>query len=375
MHTILISILTLTFFLHAKTTNYADAIKSLHVPPGYQISLLAPVPGARSLTHAEDGTVFVGSGAFSNPYKRVYRLKDWNKNGAIDKDEVEILIDGLNNPNGVAYRKGSLYVAEINRILVFKNISQLPQGKKLDIKDAAILPQKFPSDTHHGWKFIRFAPTPNDKWLYVPVGAPCNICEVKEPYAALHRINVEGTESEEIANGIRNTVGFDFNPATGNLWFTDNGRDNLGDDVPGDELNEVTATGQNFGFPYCHQGTIADPEFNKDGAKVDCKKTKAPATILAAHAAALGMRFWNKEIVIAEHGSWNRSKKNGYKVSTVKNGKYQDFITGWLDQKTQKNWGRPVDVDVQADGSLLVSDDGMSDTPTTGAIYKVQKTK
>jgi len=355
---------------------YEEALKNLRLPAGYQISLVAPVPGARSIARGDDGTLYVGSGAFSNPHKRVYRLKDWNKSGKIESDEVEILIDGLNNPNGVAFRKGSLYVAEITRVLVFKDIAKTAKGKTLAAKDGTALPQTFPSETHHGWKFIRFAPAPNDNWLYVPVGAPCNVCESEPIYSAIHKINVDGKEIETVASGVRNTVGFDFHPDTKNLWFTDNGRDMLGDNMPGDELNELTSTGQNFGFPYCHASNINDPEFNKDGKKLDCTKTKTPVSVLGPHVAALGMRFWNKQIYIAEHGSWNSSKKQGYKVSTVRfDGKkyiYEDFVTGWLNEKTQTVWGRPVDVEALPDGSLLISDDGLKNSDFSGAIYKVQ---
>jgi len=270
---------------------------------------------------------------------------------------------------GVAYRDGALYVSAVNRILRFDDIE-----RKLDSPPPpVVVTDAYPTDGHHGWKFIAFGP---DGKLYVPVGAPCNVCEPDAAkYAIITRINADGSGREIVARGVRNSVGFDWNPQTKDLWFTDNGRDALGDDVPPDELNHVTATGGNFGYPYCHAGTIADPEF---GSKHACSEFIAPAQRLGPHVAALGMRFYTgtqfpaayrNQIFIAEHGSWNRSQKIGYRITLVKldaSGKaisYEPFAQGWL--QGQQAWGRPADVLVAPDGSLLVSDD------SAGAIYRI----
>ncbi len=358
-------------------------VSTLKVPPGFKISLWAKVPGARSLTKAPDGTVFVGSGGLTGRVNVVYRIKDWNKNGKIDGDEVETLIDGLNNPNGVAFRKDSLYVGEIDRVLVFKGVLNVPKGQPIKYSEGKALPQKFPDKHHHGWKFIRFAPPPNDHWLYVPVGAPCNVCTAPTPmFNAIHRIDVNSDKLETVAVGVRNTVGFDFHPTSGNLWFTDNGRDMLGDDIPPDELNELSVKGENFGFPFVHGRGIADPEFK---APVGFKSSP-PRVEFGAHVASLGMRFYRGtkfpgykgKIFVAHHGSWNRSKRSGYRVVVVSGAKdkwtSEDFITGWLDEKTEKVWGRPVDVEELSDGSLLISDDGVRVDPQSGAIYKLEYT-
>ncbi|HYN21803.1 MAG TPA: PQQ-dependent sugar dehydrogenase, partial [Thermoanaerobaculia bacterium] len=227
-------------------------------------------------------------------------------------------------------------------------------------------------DRHHGWQFIRFGP---DGLLYVPVGAPCNICESKDPvYAAIHRMKPDGTGLELFASGVRNTVGFDWHPETKELWFTDNGRDWMGDDAPPDELNHAPRAGLHFGYPYCHGNGIPDPEF---GRRRPCAQSVSPAAVLGPHVAALGMRFYTgamfpaeykNRIFIAEHGSWNRSKPIGYRVMTarVENGRaadYKVFAEGWLDGRNA--WGRPVDVQVMPDGALLVSDD------EGGVIYRV----
>jgi len=282
-------------------------------------------------------------------------------------------------PNGVAVKDGALYVAEVNRVIRFDGIeTKLPNaGTPVVVYD------KYPSDRHHGWKYLRFGP---DGWLYVPVGAPCNICEPKEPYASITRLKPagvapSGTGSENwtmeiYASGVRNSVGFDWDPRTKEMWFTDNGRDMLGDDVPPDELNHAPRAGMHFGYPYCHGGEVKDPEF---GSKRACPEFTPPAQKFGAHVASLGMRFYTgsmfpreyaNRIFIAEHGSWNRSKKSGYRVmmAKVENGKVVDygvFAEGWLDKGTEEAWGRPVDVLVMPDGALLVSDD------SGNAIYRI----
>lgn len=341
-------------------------ISKLSVPPGFKIEVYAEVPNARSMSLSPSGILYVGNRSEEN----VYAVVDEDKDGHADK--IYKVASGLNTPNGVAFKDGNLYIATISQILRLDNIeANLSTPPK-----PVIVYDKFPTDQHHGWKFIAFGP---DKKLYVPVGAPCNICKSEKPvYASITRMNADGTGMEIFASGIRNSVGFDWRPETGKLWFTDNGRDNLGDDVPADELNTAPDAGMHFGFPYCHQGNIPDPEFGKGK---DCSNFTPPVQLLAPHAAALGMRFYTgkmfdssytNQIFIAEHGSWNRSTPIGYKVSLVKldaAGKslgYTVFAQGWL-QADGKVLGRPVDVQVMQDGALLISDD------YSGVIYRVSK--
>lgn len=313
------------------------------------------------------GTLFVGSIAPNT----VYAVTDSNKDGIGDK--VRIIASGLNRPNGVAFKDGALYVAEINRVIRFDDIeSRLDNPPPFEV-----VRDTFPKDQWHGYKYIRFSP---DGWLYVPVGAPCNACERDdERFATLMRMRIDAGRPEIFARGIRNTVGFDWHPETHELWFTDNGRDYLGDNLPPDELNHAPSRGLHFGFPYRYGKNIADPEFGfkkPDGHFVAC------AMPLGAHVAALGMRFYianikskkafpavyNNRIFICEHGSWNRSKKSGYRISsvTLKDGKadrYEVFMDGFLNG--EEPWGRPVDLCLMDDGSMLVSDD------FAGAVYRV----
>ena len=271
-------------------------------------------------------------------------------------------------PNGVALLGKSLYVAEVHRILRFDDIEE-----HLDAPPApVVVNDSFPRKTHHGWKYIRFGP---DGWLYVPFGAPCNVCEPKAPFAALYRMHPDGTGLESVATGIRNTVGFDWNPADQELWFTDNGRDMLGDHLPPDELNHAPKPGLNFGFPYRYGDNVPDPEF---GAKAPAGVTfTPPAQCLDPHVASLGMRFYTgkmfppqyrNQIFICEHGSWNSSVRVGYRVTvvTLKGGKpvsYKPFLEGFL--KDDNVSGRPVDISIMPDGSMLVSDD------YSGSIYRI----
>lgn len=338
-------------------------LDKIELPPGFEIAVYADnVPGARSLTLGANGTVYVGTlGA-----GKVYAVIDQDQDGKAD--EVRTVAEGLNSPNGVAFRDGSLYVAEIHRILRFDDVAQVPSGghKPVVISDA------LPRETHHGWKFIAFGP---DGWLYVQVGAPCNIC-APDPkrYANIMRMKQDGSGLEVFARGVRNSLGFDWNPQDRTLWFTDNGRDWLGDDSPSCELNHAPKAGLHFGFPYCHEGTVADPQF---GAERRCREFTPPVAKLGAHVAPLGMRFYTgkmfppdyaNRIFVAEHGSWNRSKKVGYRVVAVDVGnrkavKQQVFAAGWL--QGEESWGRPVDVLVMPDGALLVSDD------QAGVIYRI----
>ncbi|MBK7374168.1 MAG: sorbosone dehydrogenase family protein [Chitinophagaceae bacterium] len=338
-------------------------LDKITLPPGFSISVFAEVPNARSMCWGEKGTLFVGN----RSKDKVYAVLDDNKDGKAEK--VFVIDDRLNMPNGVAFRKGSLYVAEVNRILRYDGI----ENRLGNPPEPVVVNDKLPSDKHHGWKFIAFGP---DDKLYVPVGAPCNICEKEnEIYASLSRMNPDGSGLEVYASGIRNTVGFDWHPATKELWFTENGRDNMGDDMPAEELNHAPKKGMHFGFPYCHQGDTPDPEF---GNKRNCSEFTPPAKKLMPHAAALGMRFYTgkmflpeyrNQVFIAEHGSWNRSEKSGYRVTMIRleNNKvvqYVPFATGWLNNNG-KVTGRPVDIEIAADGAMLVSDDAR------GAIYRI----
>lgn len=329
----------------------------LVMPEGFSISIFAEVQNARSLALGRKGTVFVGN----RGEDKVYALEDRNKDGKADARHI--IAQGLNMPCGVAFHKGDLYVAEVSRLLRFKNI----EDNLANPPTPEVVYDDYPTEAHHGWKFIGFGP---DGKLYVPVGAPCNICKSeKEIYASITRMNPDGSEREVYAHGVRNTVGFDWHPLTKEMWFTDNGRDMMGDDIPPCELNRIDRAGQHFGYPYCHGGTIADPKY---GDRRSCDEFVAPAQNLGAHVAPLGVRFYTGDMfpkkyknqaLFAEHGSWNRSKKSGYTLSLarVENGRtvtsYEPFIHGWLDDASQEVWGRPVDVLNMPDGSMLISDD------------------
>ncbi|HEY1325688.1 MAG TPA: PQQ-dependent sugar dehydrogenase [Casimicrobiaceae bacterium] len=336
-------------------------LDTIKLPPGFAIELVARVPAAREMTWGARGTLFVGSFQ-GNVYAVTFP-------GA-GQPVVKTIAKGLRQPVGVAFRDGALYVSAVSRIVRLPDI----EAHLDDPPEPVVLTDRFPSDGAHGWKFIAFGP---DGKLYVPVGAPCNICEPNpDRYATINRIDADGSGLEVVARGVRNSVGFDWDPRTKDLWFTSNGRDWLGDDAPPDTLNHVTRLGEHFGYPYCHAGEISDPEF---GRKHPCSDFAAPAAKLGPHVASLGMRFYTgnqfpaeyrNQVFIAEHGSWNRSRKIGYRVTVVRldaSGKaasYQPFAEGWL-QRSQA-WGRPADVLVAPDGSLLVSDDG------AGAIYRIR---
>ena len=340
-------------------------IDKIQLPPGFRIEVFASgVKNARSLARGAKGTIFVGTRSAGNVYAVV------DANGDHKADRVVTLASGLNMPNGVAFRDGALYLAEVSRVHRFDDIEARLEAPPKPV----LLNDAFPTDRHHGWKFIAFGP---DGWLYVPVGAPCNVCDRSgsdRRYASIMRMKPDGTGAEVYAEGVRNTVGFDWHPQTKALWFTDNGRDMLGDDRPPDELNTAPKAGLHFGFPHCHGGTISDPEF---GGTRPCSDFVPPARPLGPHVAALGMRFYTGtmfppqyrgHIFVAEHGSWNRSRKIGYRVMLVRLdgdtvASYEPFATGWL--QGERAWGRPVDVLVMPDGSLLVSDD------EADAIYRI----
>lgn len=338
----------------------APPLQSLRVPAGFHVAVFSDaVPDAREMAVGPKGTVFVGSNK-----GKVFALTDSNHDGRADR--VRVIASGLDYPGGVAMHGGDLYVSVVDRILRFPaiedHLDRPPQPQ--------VVTDKLPDETHAGGRFIAFGP---DGKLYVPLGAPCNVCD-KPGFGKLIRMNADGSGFQDVAYGIRNTVGFDWQPGAHTLWFTDNGRDLLGDNVPSDELNRVDRLGENFGFPFCHAGDVPDPEFGKDHP---CSRYAPPALKLGAHVASLGMRFYSGTmfpgsfkgaLFVAEHGSWNRSSKSGYRVMVVHvNGSrvrdQQPFLTGFLDG--QKTLGRPVDVQPLADGSLLVSDDD------NGAIYRI----
>lgn len=339
-------------------------LDTIQLPPGFAIEVYAEgVANARSMVRSPNGTLFVGTRNAGH----VYAVLD--ENGDQKADKVHTIATGLNMPNGVAFRDGALYVAEVNRILRYDDIEK----RLASPPEPVVVNDTYPTEVHHGWKFIAFGP---DGWLYVPVGAPCNICDEtgRDPrFASITRMKPDGSAIEVVAHGVRNTVGFTWHPETKHLWFTDNGRDWLGDDQPPDELNVATAPGQHFGYPFCHGGTIQDPEFTAR----PCSEFVAPARSLGPHVAALGLRFYlgdmfpaeyRGHLLIAEHGSWNRTTPLGYRVMLVRvdNGKatsYEPFAEGWL--QDGKPWGRPVDVLVMPDGALLVSDD------VAGVIYRI----
>lgn len=346
-----------TFFIAVLLPFCAQALEDVSLPAGFSIEEYADVPNARSLALGENGTVFVSNRKAQSVYAVV---------AGDDGTRTIELMKGLNAPNGIAMHDGDLYVAEINRVTRYADI----ESRLNDVPEAEILDIELPTERHHGWRYIGFGP---DDKLYISIGAPCNVCE--EPgYAEIVRMNPDGSERETYASGIRNSVGFTWHPETGEFWFTDNGRDMLGDDVPACELNHAPEQGLHFGFPYCHAGEILDPRF---GEGKDCEDYVSPAQRLGPHVAPLGVKFYTGEmfpaeyrgqIFIAEHGSWNRSKKIGYRITLVRleDGRavsYEPFAEGWL--RNESVSGRPVDLMVLGDGSMLVSDD------LSGKVYRI----
>ena len=333
-------------------------LADISLPPGFSIEVYAEVPNARSLALGNNGVVFVGNRRGDSVYAIFPGSGGRNRVLEIDND--------LYMPNGIAWYQGDLYVAEMSRVLVYRDIDNKlnnpPVPEVLDID--------LPGEKHHGWRYIGFGP---DDHLYISIGGPCNVCD-RPGFARIERMMPDGSDRETWAEGIRNSVGFTWHPDTGELWFTDNGRDMLGDDLPPDELNHAPTKGLHFGFPYCHGGEILDPKFG-DGK--DCDDYAAPARKLGAHVASLGVKFYTGSmfpeeyhglILIAEHGSWNRSKKAGYRISMLRmeNGQpasYDVFAEGWLQGQIAE--GRPVDLLVIGDGSLLVSDDA------NGVVYRI----
>ncbi len=345
--------------------NLQAVLSQLRLPEGFSLSIFADnVPGARSLALGENGVVYVGTAQAG----ALYAAQDANGDGVAEA--VHVIAKNLYLPNGVAYKNGALYVATVNRILRYDAISEnLTHPPK-----PVVIYDQFPSDKAHGWKYLRFGP---DGKLYTAVGAPCNVCDSKqEIYASLVRLDADGQNVQILARGIRNTVGFDWQPGTGALFFNDNGRDHLGDDAPPDELNLWSAKGEHFGYPYCHGGDILDPELANEKK---CSQFKPPVWRYKAHVAPLGMRFYQglqfpptyqNQLLVAQHGSWNRTEPQGYKVVLITFGEdglpksEENFISGWLTPQGEV-LGRPVDILTLPDGSVLVSDDQL------GVIYRV----
>ena len=335
-------------------------VGKIKLPPGFKVEVWASdILDARGMRQGDKGTVFVSSLFVAG---KIYAVVD--KGG---KREVKTIAEKLMLPNGIEFHKGSLYVATPKDITRYDNIEA-----NLDNPPKPVMVyDKLPGDVPHGWKFIKIGP---DGKLYVPVGAPCNICDPSEKYSQIFRMNLDGTGVESVVKGMRNTVGFDWHPKTKELWFGDNQRDWLSEDMPLDELNRVTKAGQHFGFPYCHSGMMADPQF---GWGKSCRDYVKPALLLGPHAAPLGMRFYTRTmfppkyhnaIFLTRHGPWNRTQKFAADVVAVfidgkGNAKMEPFLTGLVENNSYL--GRPADVMVMKDGSLLVSDDH------NGAIYRV----
>ncbi len=363
-------VLTGTSLSAVAESTEALPLHKLTLPDGFKIDVYASnVNNARQMALGDKGTVFVGSRRAGV----ITAVIDNNKDGKAEK-VIEIASD-LNMPSGITFKDGDLYVAEVHQVLKFADIeSKLSNPPKPEV----VVPN-LPTERHHGWKYIDFGP---DGWLYVPVGTPCNVCMTQgsekfdDPrFDSILKFNLETGEHEWAAKGVRNSVGFDWHPKTGDLWFSDNGRDWLGDDLPPCEINHVSEHGQHFGYPYFFGKDIADPDF---GVGKKASDYRAPALDLQAHVAPLGIHFYEgkmypkaykNKLLVAEHGSWNRSKKVGYRVmmATLEDNKitsYEPFIDGWL-EKNEEVWGRPVALLSLPDGSLLVSDD------FANAIYRI----
>ena len=344
-------------------------LEKITLPEGFKIEVYADsVPDARQMALSPNGILFVGSRRTG----QVHALLD--RNDDKKADEMIRIADSLTMPSGVAFYEGALYVAAVSEILRYDNI----EANLVNPPDPVVIVDDLPTERHHGWKFIAFGP---DGKLYVPVGAPCNTCERPDPYATVLRMNPDGSEREVYARGIRNSVGFDWHPVTGDLWITDNGSDNISedpaitDDLPSCELNHAPEPGMHFGYPYYHQGDTPDPEF---GEGRTAEEFVAPAIRLGPHVAPLGIEFYTgnmfpeaytNQAFIAEHGSWNRREKIGYRVKLVHFDEegmaisQEVFAQGWLDDGDV--WGRPVDLETLSDGSLLISDD------YANAIYRL----
>jgi glucose/arabinose dehydrogenase len=342
-------------------------LDKLKMPAGFKAELWATgLPGARAIAEGDNGKFYVGTRGIG----RVYEITD-----AGSARTTRVLIDKLPQPSGVAFKDGNLYVATIDKVLRFDGVSSKPDVQPVDLTAAFKLPA---GHNHHNWKYLRFGP---DGKLYMPFGAPCNICEVSDDFANIVRYNPDGSGRELVATGVRNSHGLDWHPVTKELWFTSHGRDWLGDDSPHDILGRVSGSGQKFGFPFCHEGTIADPDVKKPDA---CAGVQKPVALLGPHAAAMGVQFYTGSMFPAEYrnvalvarkGSWNRTQKIGYDIVAIRSAadgsgaKMEPFITGFMDPATQQYWGRPTFFHQMKDGSLLIADE------QTGAIYRISYAK
>jgi glucose/arabinose dehydrogenase len=343
-------------------------LERLNLPTGFSAELFAEVENARQLTRSDSGVIYVGS----RKAGKVHALIDSDGDGRAET--VRLVADGLKLPSGVTWHHGDLYVAAVSTVYRYRDIDARLEA----VPAPEVILDDLPTDTHHGWKYLKFGP---DGRLYLPVGAPCNICDPEEPYATILSVDVnEPSDRQIIARGVRNSVGFAWDPATSDLWFTDNGRDHLGDETPSCELNHVSEAGQHFGYPHFHAAGVADPEFgDTGGAREDYRE---PALTLGPHVAPLGMIFYEGtalppryrgDVILAEHGSWNRSAKAGpigYRLIHAEASadgalSYEVFVDGWLNEDGSR-WGRPADVLEMPDGSLLVSDD------EAGAVYRIR---
>ncbi len=363
----------LTIFTESQETK--ENLKKLSLPNGFSIEIFAKdIESPRQITQSKNGIIFVGSKNGDS----IVALLDIDKDGLVDKKYI--VANNLTNPTGVTYWKKDLYFSEIDKIWKVSDIDNWISTRPGIIPKKEIYFDGLPSDRWHGFKYIDFGPDEN---LYIPVGVPCNICiepQQKDPrYAAIHKL-LDG-ELITVASGVRNSVGFDWHPTTNKLYFSDNGRDWLGDDSPSCELNVVSKEGDFYGYPYKHAKNVIDPKFGYLIDSVD-KKFVDPIAELGPHVAPLGISFYDKKqfpekyhngLFIALHGSWNRTKKSGYKIIFVGldyEGKYlyqEDFIKGWLQEENA--WGRPVSPFIMNDGSLLISDDKYN------AIYRVSYDK
>ncbi len=360
-------LLTLIFVILAAQPGRAEIrLDQIELPPGFKIEIYAEnVENARQMVRGDNGTIFAGSRRAG----KLWAISDVDGDQRADK--VRLISKDLDIPSGVEFRGGALYVGALDRILRYDDIELLLDQPP----EPVVITDALPVKKHHGWKYLRFGP---DDMLYIPVGLPCNICE-EEGFGEIRRMNPDGSGMEVFAFGVRNSVGLAFHPGNGQLWFTDNGKDRLGDDIPADELNHAPQKGMHFGIPYCHQGDLLDEEF---GEGKDCSDYTTPVAKLDPHGAALGLAFYTGvmfpaeyqyKLFITQHGSWNRSEKSGYQVllldvqadGTVLG--QQVFASGWL--QNEQSWGRPNDVLVMPDGALLISDDAAD------VIYRISYSK